>query len=572
MNIEELKETEPWELYKKGENYANLQNRYFLVNRNIRFYNGDQSDGLKIKSIEPVSLNFIKPVLKFKVGIVNESNRALKFNADNVDNIEHRQDAKNICDLLNTRIARLYENNQMDFKFKKFALECAITGESVGYVYHDDQSNNEVTDILSTLDIYYSDETSDDIQRQAYILIKQRLTVIEAQELARKNNVPEENIKLIMGDNETENEAGADSQEFDDKVTVVVKFYKKDNVVHFERATRYVIINEDTSTGLSLYPLFHMNWEDKIGSARGIGEVEPLVYNQLEVNKTLMRRSYVAKSIAYPQKIYNMSKITNPDAINQVGGIIKAKGEDLDDVSKVFQITRPMQMSPDVAQLQQELINTSRELANASNAATGQVNPTEASGKAILAVQRASEQPLNDQVNSFNKAIEDYGRILFDFITTYYNDGLTLEKIENDPLTNEESITRKKVTATQLKNLKASISVDVTPKSAYDKYAQEISLENLAANQNFMNNSWLKDYVSLLDNDSVMPKIKLEDLIRKREANLQKIQEMQSQGMALQQATQQALNSNAILPKEMAQYNPNDVDQISNLQPQNQQA
>ena len=53
---------------------------------------------------------------------------------------------------------------------------------------------------------------------------------------------------------------------------------------------------------------------------------------------------------------------------------------DVDDVKKVFSTTNPAQMSPDVERLQNELISTSRELANASDTATGQVNPEDASG------------------------------------------------------------------------------------------------------------------------------------------------------------------------------------------------
>lgn len=68
-------------------------------------------------------------------------------------------------------------------------------------------------------------------------------------------------------------------------------------------ATRYLDIIKDENSGLTRYPIAHMLWEDKEGSARGEGEVRNLIANQIEVNKTLMRRALVAKQTAYPQKL-----------------------------------------------------------------------------------------------------------------------------------------------------------------------------------------------------------------------------------------------------------------------------
>lgn len=562
MTEKELKETNTWDLYQKAKDYGDKQNRYEETNKAIRFYNGDQWDGLIVKNVEPVSLNFIKPIVNYKLGVVLESLRAIKFNADNIDNTNHRKKARQICDMLNSRIARQYENDEMDKKFRKMAYESAITSESVGYVYHDKEKNEERTQILSKLDIYYADETNEEIEEQPYILVKQRMTVMEARALAREFGCTD--IEMIKGDKEYEEEAGANEEEFDDRVIVLTKFYKEKGKVHFEKSTRFVMIAKDENTGLSRYPLFHYVWEGKIGSARGVGEVTPLIYNQIESNKNLMRSNLAAKNNAYPQKIYLKNKIINPDAINKVGGIIEAKGEQLDDVSKAFSVVKPQQMSPDVAQLRQELINTTRELASASSTATGQINPENASGKAILAVQRASQQPLNEQVNRFNQAVEDYGRIIFDHLKTYYADGLTLVKVETDIITQNEEVKTLKVTGTELQTLEANVSVDVTPKSAYDKYAQELSLENLAQNNNFMNNAWLKDFASLLDNDSVMPKTKIEELVKARDEKEKQIRELQQKGAMLQQAVGQLMNNNVIVPKEMGNYAPQQVESMLN--------
>lgn len=568
MDLEEVKRTETWELYQKALDYARIEDRFFQINQDINFYNGDQWEGLEAgKNIEKVSLNFIKPTVDYKVGVVNESLRAINFSADNVDNTKHRRRASKICELLNRRAARQFEHDEMDKKIRRMAYESAITSESVAYVYHDNNKDEDITQVLSKADIFYADETNENLQEQPYILIKQRLNLIEVQNIAKSYGLSKAKIKKITTDKQHQEEAGTTNHdEFEDKVTLVTKFYKDDGKVHFTKSTEYVEICKDEDTGLSLYPIFHLVWIGKIGSARGVGEVHPLIHNQIEVNKNLMRASLTAKNIAYPQKIYLKDRIVNPSAINQVGGIIEAKGNMLDDVNKIFAVTHPQSMSPDVANLRQELINVSRELANASSTATGQVNPESASGRAILAVQRASQQPLNDQVMRLNQAVEDYGRIILDHLKTYYSNGLELEEVNTDALTGEEEVRVIKISGTELQNLEAIVKVDVTPKSPYDKYAQELSLENLAQSPQFMNTAWLKDFTRLLDNDSVMRKQKIEDLIKVREENQRRIQEVQQRGELIKAQLQNMMSTGEILPKEMIRYNMQDVNQMVDTQ------
>ena len=59
--------------------------------------------------------------------------------------------------------------------------------------------------------------------------------------------------------------------------------------------------------------------------------------------------------------------------------MIKTKGGlGVDDVAKIISTLPPAQMSPDVKQLQEDLIQVTRDLAGAGDIATGQVNPEDA--------------------------------------------------------------------------------------------------------------------------------------------------------------------------------------------------
>lgn len=499
-------------------------------------YNGDQWYGLKVQGVEKVQYNFIKPIVKYKVGMVMSNMYAIHYSSENIENKRFRKKANQICELLNKRAAKIWEADYMDIKLRLVVKDSAINDEGIIYVKYDDDNARPVNEILSKNDIYYGNENDSDIQSQPYIIIKQRKPVSEVKALAYYNGVPQRELDHIIGDLDNIEEAGEDAKyEKDNMCTVVTKLYKDKGTVHFAVSTRYVDIKKDEDTQLTYYPVAHMLWEEKKGSARGEGEVRQLIPNQLETNKTAMRRALTVKNTAYPQKVINVDKVSNPRAANEVGGIIRTKGGlTVDDVSKIVAHINPAQMSSDVEKLQTELINQTRELAGAGDVATGQVNPESASGRAILAVQQASQQPLTEHLDYAKGFVEDLARIWLDMITVY-NDSITLEDITKDE-NGEEHIKTMKVYRASLEELQASVKVDITPKGAFDKYAQEQSMENLLINGMFSAQriSELKLYVKTLDDDSVMPKQKLEELIDQWEQDQQKIAIMNAQAQMMQ--------------------------------------
>ena len=545
MDLKELKETEVWQLYQRGKSYLYMMNVYSDTDKNHRMYNGNQWEGLKIKSIEPVQLNFIKPVVKYKVAVINQNLWGIVYNPDNFEE-DFRDTASQLCKLLNLKEANIWEKDRMDIKIRKISKEAAINDEAPMYLRYDNDKKMPISEKISKNDIYYGDENNSEIQTQPYILIRQRKSVIEARNLAASEGVPKEELEKIIGDNQTWEEAGDQAKyEVDDKVTIITKFYKNNGKVYYTMATRYLDIIKDENSGLTRYPIAHMLWEDKEGSARGEGEVRNLIANQIEVNKTLMRRALVAKQTAYPQKIVNVDAIENPSAVDTVGGTIKVKGKQVEDVKKMFAITQPMQMSSDVELLQNDLIKTTRELAGAGDITTGAVNPETASGKAILAVQNASQQPLVEQMASLKDFIEQIALIWLDMIITYNPNGLILQDKSINQITGEETITPIKVNEEALTKLKASVKIDITPISAYDKYAQELSMENLLKGGWFSPQKigQLETYVEALPDNSTMPKQQLLELIKKVKAKQEYIAQIQAQmQMQTQRANQLIVN------------------------------
>ena len=568
MDIQEIKQTPIWTLYEKGRNFHRMMSIYTDTDRNYRMYNGNQWAGAKLGGVEPVQKNFIKPIVKYKCSVIHDNLYGIVYSSQNYENKAFRPAAERFCDMLNRYARNIWERDKMDFKGRRITKDAAINDEGIIYVSFDQENMIPVNEIVKKNDIYYGNENDDDIQSQPYILLRKRMPVVNARELALSEGMSEEKIKFIIGDNDNFEESGeAAKHEIDNMVTVVYKMYKKDDTVHYSIASRWVTIKEDIDLGIKLYPIAHFIWEEKEGSARGEGEVRFLIPNQIEVNRTEMRRVLTVKYQAYPQKVVDVSKVINPQALETVGGTIKTNGQPVDDVHKIVGTIPPAQMSPDVVKLQEDLIQVTRDLAGAGDTATGQVNPESASGRAILAVQQASQAPMTEQKESYKNFIEDIARIWLEYLIAYSEGGINLEEEVTDPMTGEDTVQIVRVPHSALEQLQATVKIDVTPKGVYDKYAQEMSLENFLTNGLFsiQRLGELKAYVKALDDDSVTPKQKLLDIIDDMEAQQQKIAMIQAEAQMLQQRANQFVMGDPDAQSSMM------ADAVMQLQMQGQQ-
>lgn len=540
IDINEIPKTDEWDLYQQSINHMYLFNFYEDSKKNYQFYNGNQWAGLKIKDAEPVQLNFIQTIIDYKVAVINQNNWGIVYSSENFEDEQFKPIADRLCKLLNHKATKIWKRNKMDTLIRQLTIDSAVNDEGILYSYWDTETEEIKTELIEKTDIFYGNENSSDIQAQPYILIRQRLPVSIVREIARSKDIPEEKVNMILGDSDNLYNVGDNSQfEKDEACTVIIKMWKQDGTVHFSKSTQTVVLMKDTDTGLKRYPIAHMVWSEKKGFSRGEGVVRNLIPNQIEVNRILVRRAVVTKNTAYPQRIIAIDNIQNPTEINKVGGTIKVTGT-VDSVGNVFQMTSPAQMSTDVDRLQNDLIDLSRNLQNAGDISTGSINPEDASGKAILAVQNASRQTLNNQVQQLKDCIEQIALNWIDEITNYSN-GMILQDEETDPRTGKSQFYNVKVDKASIKKLKASVTIEVTPMSAYDQYAQELSLENLLKEGWFSPEKidQLQLYAESLPEKSTMPKQKILNICKKVKEQQLYIQKLQAQtNLMTQQANQ----------------------------------
>jgi hypothetical protein len=89
----------------------------------------------------------------------------------------------------------------------------------------------------------------------------------------------------------------------------------------------------------------------------------------------------------------------------------------------------------------------------------------------------------------------------------------------------------------------ATVKIDVTPKSVYDKFAQEQTIENLMI-QGFFNAQRvgeLEIYADILDDDSVAPKVKIQEAVERIKEQQSRIAQIEAQAQIMQQRASQFL-------------------------------
>lgn len=551
-NEERHFETEEWKLYEKGKSYNMSIGLYEDTEKNHKFYHGDQWGNAKLGNIQPITLNVIRPTVKYKVGVLNNNLYQIVFNPNTYTNLEEQKKLEELCKSLNRYSNKMWEISQVNKKVREILKDSCVDSEGIAHIYEED--GDIKTEVIDKTNIYYGNENDDDIQAQPYIIISYRRTVDSVREEAIRNGMSEDEAKAtITADSDYEEQPGRDKRvdEISPMCLVLLKYYKKDGTIRLKKSTKTAVIRQDADTKLTLYPIAHFVWEDVKGYARGIGEVKYLIPNQIEINKTATRRAIAVQLCAYPKLVVNTAYVSDTSSLDKVGTTIKVNGTGADDVNKIVNYLRPVTMSADALNLQQELMKDTQELAGAGDSVNGNVDPTQASGKAILAVQQAGQQPLNEQLEKFKIFLEDLARIWYEMLQTYSTDGIVATKEEKDEKTGKSIEVPYTIDYEELGKLKFNIKIDITPRSPYDKYAREQSLENLMLN-GFIT---FEEYARALEDDDVMQKPKLENILRERDEKNEKLMQMQMEANQLSSAMNQVMS--------MQEQNGNEVENIA---------
>lgn len=552
--------TDIWDKYEKCLEYADKKAIVTKTERYWNFYVGRQWKGMKTGGEELPMLNFIKPVIKYMVSNV----AAQSLTAVYTDMTDTRELEK-VYEALNNYWMQSWEKSKMKEVMWRTLKSAAIQGDS--YVYWENGDTLQRPQIIPNTDIFFADENSDDIQNQEYILVRERWSLKAAKKLAEDNGVPKDEIDLIGTDTSTEKQL-FNKDEVSDKVTVIFYLEKsEDGKVRTARSTESVVIEpleaiEGEKDGkklkaLEIYPIINYVWEPVPYSARGISEVEQLIANQVELNKTLARRAMAVKVGAYPRLAYDSSAIDNPEDLDKVGVAIAVNGGTAQSINQMVSYLNPASMSVDADKLTADLLQTTKDLAGVTDYAIGNINPEQASGTAINAVREQSQVPLAEQGSRVYQWVEDISMLWVDLWMAYNSDGFEfeyekeLEEDAIDPQTMQvipkgtKVPAKAKISGEELRALKPTVKIDVSQDNEWTKLGEQQALDNFLQTGQIS----LMEYAQLVPENSPIPKRKLIKVAEERERK-------QQEQMAQQQA---------MLEQQQAQIN--QMEQIQNAPP-----
>ena len=483
-----------WEQYEKGKEHKRRIGLYETVKNNERFYRGEQWSGNEGADLLHPTFNIIQRVIGFLVCSVASANISVSFTDENMPFINNERDAsivQNGLDVLNENTTYRWRKSGMDRKVIQLLSDAAISGDGVFYCYWDGRAKNPqgfegdiVTEVIDNVNVFPSDVNKSDIQSQDYIILSGRCSVSKLVSEARDFGVSEEDIIKIVPDEEYEAQSG-DMSKYElegadeAKATYLIKFWKENGKVVFEKSTRDCVIRR-AKTDCSLYPISYLNWIPAKNSFHGVSPITSLIPNQKFINRAYAMAMKHMTDTAFSKIIYDKSKI--PEWSNEVGEAIAAYGGG--NISDSVSVVGVGEMQSGYMDLINSSVNLTKELMGATESALGNVEANNTS--AILALQETSRIPLAQIRSAYYRCIEELANIWADMTCAYYPSERLI------PCYTKNGITAKSIEISALKNHVINAEIEVAEISRFSAASMQSILDKLFESGHISTSEYIK--------------------------------------------------------------------------------
>lgn len=417
---------EIWTEYQNGQLFNDAQDLAARVEKAENFFLGDQWKGVNAPDLDKPVFNIMKRVVNYFIAMLVSDNVGITlslFNRaeDGIARIRLRA--------FEEQLGQVMEYCKFNKKMRTVLRNAAVDADGCLHVYfdtdietgHENEMGMVTCETVDNQNVFFGNPQVHEPQDQPYIILAQRRMLDSVkEELEAQGRADEaENLKSDLAhDIEHENE-----QYFDNKVTVLTKYWKENGTIHFTKTTHDTVLKEPTDTGLKYYPVCWMSWEAKKNSYHGVSAIDGLIPNQIAINKMAALAQQFIKQQAFPRVFYNEHKLKR-----WVGGV-KPMAVQGDPRDVVYSDNHNTSMSSQVGEYFTRFISNTKELMGASDAALGEVNPDNTS--AILAVQQATAVPLELVKQEYYTFVEDFVRIALDQMRCFYGSRTVVTQAED---------------------------------------------------------------------------------------------------------------------------------------------
>ena len=426
--------TQEWRDYQLGIDYNSRLDYYSKVDLNWRFYNGDQWIGIVTNGLPKWTFNIVRSAINYFIAFMTSQKLKMKYSAENIPNEpqdEQEAQIKQVVDLLSDMADMKWEKDKMDSLLKDLLLDGANSSDMAAHVYWDstietgqDEQGDFKTELVDGGNVMFGNPNNKLVEKQPYILIINRETVKDLKAEAKRNGIDQNEIDSIAADEENYYQAGdkgkieLEARGETGKALTLIKYWKKDKTILWNKSTKYCPICKDKDLGISRYPIAFANWESVKNSYHGMSAAEGIIDNQISINQLFAMVSYWMKMSAFGKTIYDQNYITSWS--NQLGVAIKADSNGGPIGNLVHQL-QAGDFNEAVLRVIEMAIKYTKDFIGANDNLLGQVNPEQASGTAIISTAKQASMPLVNIAMNRDQLVEDLGLIWGEFFLKKYN-------------------------------------------------------------------------------------------------------------------------------------------------------
>ena len=430
---------EIWKQYLDGVKYQQSMGFTTDFPKFISFKEGDQWAAVteNTKNLPRPVFNITEMFIRSKRAAVTNQGLSLVYTPLEVFDDEEtqaraEQGAKDFTDFAKI----MWENLDQEELNNEFVDDAVTVGTGILHYYWNPnkKGGNQLKwngdlqgEVLDPLNVFFANPHRKKVQDQEWIIIQDRMTVKEARDLARREGIAEELVRLIGADNNESGEYTAETKEVteNDKITVLLKYFKKDGAVYYSKSTSSLVIIDDrlltpevegSTYKMGLYPIALMSCIRRKKCIYGLGYAQDVIAINKAVNQ--LKAMQLLNAI----QCGNPALVTRPNAIRQK--ITNQGGQIITDYSpdgNGIRYMQPPNFSTIFSQLGNEMFELARTTTGVTDVSTGETLGANMAASAIIALQNQAKTPIKELQNRYFSAIKEVGDIWLEFFKAYYN-------------------------------------------------------------------------------------------------------------------------------------------------------
>ena len=417
---------------------------------NDRFIAGEQWSAIpanqpQLKSLPRPVMNITKQIVNFKAASIKGENVKMifsPFGAGSAEGEAFSEEIRDLGELLNRLTSVTWEKAKLDFICSRAVDRAAATGIGIAYFYWDKSVGSKSkespflgdirAECLDAMYVGFGNPNELDVQKQPYIVVSGRADLDSLITEARKNGLPEDEIKRLNEDEpEQDKYSGAEhSNRENRKVTVYTHFWKENGNVYFAKSTQSVMLKNPAKMNLTQYPFAIFNWEERMDCIYGNDEVSSIIPNQRAINGLLAMDLMSKQLTGFPKLLVDGRYISAKQITNTVGEIIRTNSANMPIGHSPLSYIQPANQTNAVTNVIEMMMQKTKDFSGANEAVTGEANTNNAS--AIMLLQKSSSLPTEDIRRRYYQFIEDIGAILVDFYKGYYTNERMMQYKKSD--------------------------------------------------------------------------------------------------------------------------------------------